>query len=76
MDPVDWESIRKEAPPYEPVHSAKNEELAIHKLNNYKPSLLDKLLKWQPKRISRLEQIVTSAREKDGQIFEQQKKNV
>lgn len=71
---VHWEKMVQESAPVEPALSAKNEEIALHKLKHYKPSFFDKLFKSQPKKIANLEKNVGYAKGKDQQLFEQQQK--
>lgn len=62
---VNWQAIRNEAKPVAPHYSNLNETIAQHKLNNFKPSILDKVFGSTSRKIKNLENQVQSAKNKD-----------
>lgn len=67
---VDWEGIRSETSPSEPVPGDRQEKAASLKLTNYQPSLIDKLFSLRKKRIASLEKKLALARQKDRADYE------
>ncbi len=74
MDHIDWKTILGQQAPEAPVRIATNEQLAVRKRVNYKPSFLDKLFKSEPRRTAKLDKKIVIAREKDEKIFQEQRK--
>jgi hypothetical protein len=72
MDRIEWKEIVEQQAPTAPVRSSANEELAVRKRVNYKPSFFDKLFKSQERQMTRLDKKVVLAREKDEKIFQGQ----
>jgi len=62
---VNWQAIRNEAKPVAPHYSSLNETIAQHKLNNFKPSILDNLFGSANRKIKNLENQIQSAKHKD-----------
>ncbi|MFT8320494.1 MAG: DUF4236 domain-containing protein [Bacillus sp. (in: firmicutes)] len=71
-EPVNWGNIRSSVPPYN-MHIAEigpNEQIALHKLQNYKPGLLSRIFKNQQSEEQKLREEVLVAREKDRQDYQ------
>ena len=71
---IEWQEMLTHPAPTPPIRSASNEELAVRKRVNYKPSFFDKLFKSQEKQIAKLDKKIVHAREKDEKIFQGQRK--
>jgi hypothetical protein len=69
-EPVDWQQIENTKKPIEPTLESKNETIAKNKLDNYKPSFLDKLFGSTPKKLNRLNILLRQAREKDKKEYD------
>lgn len=69
MNPIDWVSVEASPAPVPPVRAARNEEQAVHKRANYKPSFFDKLFSTPAKQMAKLDKEVLGAREKDEKAF-------
>src|SRR5690606_27018269 len=62
---VNWQQLRNEAKPVAPHYSNLNETIAQHNLNNFKPSIVDKVFGSTSRKIKNLESQVQSAKNKD-----------
>ncbi len=62
---VDWKAIKSEPKPIEPEISNSFETIAQKKLEYYKPSLLDKFFGSSRKKIERLQEEISKAKERD-----------
>jgi len=62
---IDWQKIANQSPPSEPKRTNDNELDARHKHDNFKPNLLNKLLKNESKKIAKLQQAIVNAIAKD-----------
>ena len=71
---IDWQKMLEHPAPAPPIRIAGNEELAVRKRVNYKPSFFDKLFRSQESQIARLDKKVILAREKDENIFHGRRK--
>ncbi|MCL4263370.1 MAG: hypothetical protein KJ069_09150 [Anaerolineae bacterium] len=69
-EPIDWETISKSSPPTKPDESKTYEESAQAKLDGYKPSIFDKVLKRTEIQREKLSKAVEEAREKDKQQYQ------
>ncbi|GAB3897402.1 hypothetical protein GCM10028803_15860 [Larkinella knui] len=67
-DQIDWAAMMHEPPPVLTRLSNANELSAQAALNNYQPSLFDRLLKRGPAKIQRLEEAVVVAHHRDQQL--------
>lgn len=69
---IDWTEIEKRKPPYYPEKGEKgfNEIEAIEKLEDYKPSFIDKLLRRQDKKIEGLKFGIEIARKEDEKEYQ------
>jgi hypothetical protein len=70
VENIDWNEILQETAPPAPVPAHDHEQKAAARLQNYKPSFLDKLFNSSAKSIGRLKQAVAVAKEKDHTEFE------
>jgi hypothetical protein len=62
---IDWIKIKNTKKPDEPKREYKNEEFAKNKLENFKPTFLDKLFGLVPKKINKLKELLEQAKIKD-----------
>jgi hypothetical protein len=62
---VNWLKILNEEAPIKPISYDQNELLAKNKLNNYKPSIIDRWFKLEKKQIEKLKKKVEEAKVKD-----------
>ncbi|MDI6049004.1 hypothetical protein QLS31_04100 [Flavobacterium sp. XS2P24] len=62
---IDWIKIKNTEKPYEPKREYKNEDFAKNKLENFKPTFLDKLFGLIPKKINKLKEFLEQAKVKD-----------
>lgn len=69
-DEMDWQALADLPEPQAPTLSNKHEESAIHKRDNYRPSLTDKLFGLKAKKIRNLEKAVPNAQQTDNQEFQ------
>lgn len=65
----DWAMIRAAEPPAEPVNSCQHEQAAQSQLDNFKPSVADKILKRADRKRNELAREVEAARQLDEQSF-------
>ncbi len=68
-DPIDWESVSQMKEPKKPRPLKKHENEARNQLDNYKPGLIDKIFKREPKKIQSLKLNVNTAVQKDDQVY-------
>ena len=66
---VDWSAVVKKAPLEKPELLTNNEERTYQELRAYRPSIFDRLFGRIPRKISLLESMVESAKERDHEIF-------
>ncbi|XXX80089.1 hypothetical protein WMF30_15080 [Sorangium sp. So ce134] len=64
-NPWDWRQIAAAAPPPAPVYAGRHEAAAQHALQNYEPSVTEKLFKQDTKRRQTLAEDVGRARQQD-----------
>lgn len=69
-EPIDWKQIENTVKPTEPILESKNEILAKNKLENFKPSVFDKLFGSTQKKINRLTDLLKQAKEKDKKEYD------
>ena len=69
-DPVDWKQIAEAKEPSKPLPQTTHEIVAQYKLDNFKPSLFDKVFGSTQKKINRLSQLLEQAKEKDQKDFD------
>jgi hypothetical protein len=68
--PWDWEKIQSSTPPMKPIVEHEHEQLAQANLDEYKPSISDKLLKRVDSKREELIQAVKDARRRDKELYE------
>lgn len=64
-EPIDWNQIKNTKKPIKPTKHSQNETFAQNKLNNFKPSVFDKLFGSTQKKINRLKGLLHEAKDKD-----------
>lgn len=69
-DIVNWDEILNTPPPAEPTFQSTNEVKAQFKLDNFKPSFLDKIFGSTQKKINNLNNQIIIAKEKDQKEYE------
>lgn len=69
-EPVDWEQIENTEKPVEPILESKNEIIAKNKLDNFKPSFLDKFFGSTQKKINRLNGVLEQSKIKDKKKYD------
>ena len=69
-EPVDWNQIENTEKPNEPKLESKNELIAKNKLDNFKPSIFDKLFGSTQKKINRLKGLLEQAKTKDKKEYD------
>ena len=69
-EPVDWKQIENTTKPNEPVLESKNEIIAQNKVDNFKPSFLDKLFGSTQKKVNRLNNLLDQAKLKDKKEYD------
>ncbi|QEC42253.1 hypothetical protein [Pseudobacter ginsenosidimutans] len=69
-DEMDWQALAGLPEPPAPGLSNKNEETAINKRNNYRPSLTDKLFGLKAGKIRKLDNAIPKAQQTDNQEFQ------
>ncbi|WP_121964878.1 hypothetical protein [Myroides sp. N17-2] len=67
---INWQTIKYTSRPIEPNYSNNNEIQAQQKLNNYKPSMFDKLLGSTKRKITKLENQILLAKSKDNTFYQ------
>ncbi|HDZ04734.1 hypothetical protein [Maribacter sp.] len=67
---IDWKQIENTKKPIEPLLDSKNEVIAKSKLNNFKPSILDKIFGSTQKKITRLNGLLGQAKIKDQKTYD------
>lgn len=73
-DEIDWDQIKNTLRPEEPKRTISHEAEAQEKLNNFRPSIMDKMFGSVSKKISQLENQVEEAKKKDEKGYELAKK--
>ncbi len=66
---IDWDQIKNTSKPTKPTHKRAYEKPAQDKLDNFKPSIFDKIFGSTQKKIVRLKQQVKEAKEQDEKIY-------
>lgn len=74
-DRVDWKEIENTKKPTKPISESRNELIVQKKVNNYKPSFLDKLFGSAPNKIKQLALQLEHAKEKDKKQYDLLYKN-
>lgn len=69
-EPIDWNQIENTEKPIEAIHQIKNEVIAKAKLDNFKPSILDKLFGSTQKKINRFKGLIEQAALKDKKEYD------
>lgn len=69
-EPIDWKQIENTKKPIEPILESKNEIIAKNKLDNFKPSFLDKLFGSTQKKIDRLNGLLEQEKAKDKKEYD------
>lgn len=69
-EPIDWKQIENTKKPIEPSLESKNERIAKNKLDNFKPSFLDKLFGSTQKKINRLNSLLEQSKAKDKKEYD------
>lgn len=69
-EPVDWIQIENTKKPIELTLDSKNELNAKNKLDNFKPSILDKLFGSTQKKLNRLNDLLEQAKTKDKKEYD------
>ncbi len=69
-DSIDWKQIENTKEPTEPIIENKNEVIAKYKLDDFKPSFLDKVFGSTQKKINKLSEQVEQAKQKDKKDFD------
>jgi hypothetical protein len=72
---INWQDILNIPRPIEPTIYSKNEDLALLKLQNFKPNFFHKFLNLTQKRIDRLERAIVDAKNKDNEEYNLTKKD-
>jgi hypothetical protein len=67
---IDWNQIKNTPIPEKPRKEISNEATSQQNLNNYRPSIFDKLFGSANKKINRLEELLEKAKKKDIQEYE------
>lgn len=65
-DPIDWKKIRDTKRPSEPKPEFKSERIAKSKLDNFRPSIFDRIFGTTEKKINRLKEELEQAKAKDA----------
>jgi len=73
---IDWEQIKNDPKPLEPILSDSNEKLAIEKLNSYIPSFFDKLLFQTGNKTVKFQLDIVRGKEKDKLEFDNAKEEL
>ena len=68
-EPIDWKQIENTEKPTKPILETRNEIVAKNKLDNFKPSVLDKLFGSTQKKVNRLTALLGQAKDKDKKDF-------
>ena len=74
--PIDWHKEANTPPPFEPGTVGPNEQSAVRRLEEYRPSFFDRLLKKEEQRRQELRQAVEEAKKKDQEALEQWRSRV
>lgn len=74
-DAIDWEKIATSPRPAVPVMQNKNEISAQKKINSFKPNVLNKIFGTTQKKLDKLQQALSSAKDKDFKEFERNQLN-
>lgn len=74
--PINWQKEANTPPPFEPGTMGPEEKLATQRLNEYKPSFLDRLFKKEEEKRKELEVEIAVARSKDHAALEDWKARV
>lgn len=69
---VNWEELANNVAPQEPKYLQIHEDKALLKLENYKPSFIDRLFKIEEKQRDSLKTKIENARKKDEDKFDEQ----
>lgn len=69
-DPWNWESIHNSEPPTEPVKSNPFEIAALAELENYKPGIIDKIMKRVESKKEQLTKAVDEAKQSDEKNYQ------
>lgn len=69
-DSIDWKQIENIKEPTEPILENKNEVIAKNKLDDFKPSFLDKVFGSTQKKINKLYEQVEQAKQKDKKDYD------
>ena len=71
---INWDRIKESPPPEEPKNQLFYEAEAQEKLNQYRPSILDKIFNSSVRKLNQLESLVEEGKRKDKKIFALAKK--
>jgi len=74
--PIDWEKEANTPPPFDPGSMGPKEWSAVRRLEEYRPSFFDRLLKREEQKRNQLRQEIESARKKDQESLEEWKARV
>ncbi|MGG5253600.1 DUF4236 domain-containing protein [Neobacillus sp. SM06] len=77
-DPINWIKVRSANPPFDEQNGGigPNEQAAIEKVNQYKPSIVSKLFKQQEKELEKLKDEVIEARKHDVEDYRSWERDV
>lgn len=69
-EPIDWKQMENTEKPTKPILETRNEIVAKNKLDNFKPSVLDKLFGSTQKKVNRLTALLGQAKDKDKKEYD------
>ncbi|OAH53854.1 hypothetical protein AWH48_11320 [Domibacillus aminovorans] len=75
-EPIDWEGLLTESPPFPQNSTGPNERVAIEKLSTYKPGLRDKLFGRGDAQKEKLQQDIETAKKEDLELYKEWEERV